>query len=433
VSELPKGWSSVPFGDLGAEVTGSILPDPAMEYELYSVPTFATRKPEIVLGSQIGSHKRPVRSGDVLVCKINPRINRVWMVGEPAKGRPQLASTEYLVFRVNEPILARYLVWYLTGPQFRSWIELATEGATGSHTRAKSGPILQQYVPVPPMAEQGRIVAAIDEQLSRLDDAERLLESARRRTKRMRLAALDAVTPVDGAWTTLGEIANLTGGVTKDSKRQSDPSFIEVPYLRVANVQRGYLDLGQVTTIRVPPEKARALRLERGDILFNEGGDRDKLGRGWIWQGELNECIHQNHVFRARLITDEFDPKFVSLHGNTFGKAWFEQMGKQTTNLASLNLTTLKRFPIPVLPVDKQRQIVAKAERELTLVDSLGAAIDRGLMRSERLRRAILGRALSGQLVAHDAIDESATEERLAHVPHDWTTSSMKPQRKQRA
>ena len=204
----------------------------------------------------------------------------------------------------------------------------------------------------------------------------------------MRLAALDAVTPVDGAWTTLGEIANLTGGVTKDSKRQSDPSFIEVPYLRVANVQRGYLDLGQVTTIRVPPEKARALRLERGDILFNEGGDRDKLGRGWIWQGELNECIHQNHVFRARLITDEFDPKFVSLHGNTFGKAWFEQMGKQTTNLASLNLTTLKRFPIPVLPVDKQRQIVAKAERELTLVDSLGAAIDRGLMRSERLRRA---------------------------------------------
>ncbi|MGH8931455.1 MAG: hypothetical protein ACRDZO_12725 [Egibacteraceae bacterium] len=89
----------------------------------------------------------------------------------------------------------------------------------------------------------------------------------------------------DWPWTTLGEIAELKGGVTKDSKRQHDHSFVEVPYLRVANVQRGCLDLREVATIRVAPEKAKLLRLQYGDVLLNEGGDRDKLGRGWVWQG----------------------------------------------------------------------------------------------------------------------------------------------------
>jgi type I restriction enzyme S subunit len=226
----------------------------------------------------------------------------------------------------------------------------------------------------------------------------------------MRLAVLAAVTPAHGKWTTLGEIAEIVGGVTKDSKRQQDPSFVEVPYLRVANVQRGYLDLTEVTTIKVPPDKAKALRLEPGDVLFNEGGDRDKLGRGWLWQGEIDDCIHQNHVFRARLTSEEFHPKYVSLHGNTFGRQWFERMGKQTTNLASINMRTLNAFPVPNLPIEEQRRIVAEVERRLTLVDSLIMAIDHALIRSDHLRRAILERAFLGELVPQDPGDMPASQ-----------------------
>jgi type I restriction enzyme S subunit len=80
----------------------------------------------------------------------------------------------------------------------------------------------------------------------------------------------------------LGEIAEVVGGVTKDAKRQADPSLIEVPYLRVANVQRGRLDLSMIATIRTSSVQAQKLRLEKGDVLLNEGGDRDKLGRGWV-------------------------------------------------------------------------------------------------------------------------------------------------------
>lgn len=269
-------------------------------------------------------------------------------------------------------------------------------------------PLLSTQIALPPLAEQRRIVAAIEEQFSRLDAAAASLRAAMRRLDLVRDQA--AGTAFDNDWPTrtLGEIAEIVGGVTKDAKRQSDPSFVEVPYLRVANVQRGHLDLRSVATIRVPPERARALALQPGDVLFNEGGDRDKLGRGWLWSGEIDGCIHQNHVFRARL-QEGFEPKFVSWHGNTFGRRWFEEHGRQTTNLASLNLATLKTFPVPAPPVEEQRRIVAEVERQLSLVDALAAAVDTALRRSAALRRAILERAFAGELVPQDPSDEPAS------------------------
>jgi type I restriction enzyme S subunit len=196
--------------------------------------------------------------------------------------------------------------------------------------------------------------------------------------------------------------------VTKDSKRQSDPSFIEVPYLRVANVQRGRLDLSEVATIRIHPDKAKALRLEAGDVLLNEGGDRDKLGRGWVWENQIADCIHQNHVFRARL-NDDFDPYFVSTHANTWGRAWFEEHGRQTTNLASINLGTLKQLPVPAPPRAEQDAIVAELQRSAEAQSRLLASIDQAFSRARVLRRAILAAAFLGQLVPQDPDDEPAS------------------------
>ena len=225
----------------------------------------------------------------------------------------------------------------------------------------------------------------------------------------MRTVAFAGLADGVSDWTTLGAIADIVGGITKDAKRQSDPSFVEVPYLRVANVQRGYLDLDVVTTIRVPVDKSRKLRLEPGDVLFNEGGDRDKLGRGWVWQGQITDCIHQNHVFRARLHERMFEPKFVSMHGNTFGRSWFEQMGKQTTNLASLNLKTLKSFPVPNLSIDEQRHRLADIEQRVSLIEALDVAVKHAQRRSEQLRSSILAAAFSGTFVPQDPTDEPAS------------------------
>lgn len=205
--------------------------------------------------------------------------------------------------------------------------------------------------------------------------------------------------PSTWRWARLDEVAQIVGGVTKDSKNQMQPGLVEVPYLRVANVQRGYLDLARIATIRVPPGTAEDLRLLPGDILFNEGGDRDKLGRGWIWQGQIANCIHQNHVFRARLFAPIVEPRLVSWHGNSFGREWFIAGGKQTTNLASLNKTTLSAFPIPIPPRPQQHRIVAKVDALMAVCDELEAALASAQTERGDLLETLLFDALEGAAV----------------------------------
>ena len=133
--------------------------------------------------------------------------------------------------------------------------------------------------------------------------------------------------PAGWRWVTLREIAEISGGVTKGQKRKPHDFVRSVPYLRVANVQSGYIGLTEVKEIEVAEREIQAHPLLPGDILFNEGGDRDKLGRGWVWKGEIKECVHQNHVFRARLRNPDDSPKFVSYYGNSGGKQYFFDQG----------------------------------------------------------------------------------------------------------
>ncbi|MBA4064274.1 MAG: hypothetical protein C0501_11280 [Isosphaera sp.] len=231
--------------------------------------------------------------------------------------------------------------------------------------------------------------------------------------------------PTSWAWATLDEIAEIEGGLTKDQKRPRSPSMREVPYLRVANVQRGYLDLRELKTIPAEETEIAQLRLQPGDILFTEGGDRDKLGRGWVWGSEVAECIHQNHIFRARPNLGVVDPKFVSLHGNHFGQTWFLANGKQTTNLASINKGMLRRFPVPVPPLAEQRRIVAKVEELFADLDAGLAALLRVRAKLRRYRAAVLAAAVGGRLTAdwraaHPAAEPAA--ELLTRVLADRRT-----------
>lgn len=202
--------------------------------------------------------------------------------------------------------------------------------------------------------------------------------------------------PASWAWTTLGEIAEVVGGVTKDAKKQSDPELPEVPYLRVANVQRGYLDLREITKIRVPESTLVKLRLLPGDVLLNEGGDRDKLGRGWVWEGQIAGCIHQNHVFRARLHKETLLPRFLALYINDSARQWFDQHAAQSVNLASISLSTIKKLPIPLPPLGEQRRIVAALEDHLSRLEAGRSLIESLVTRSTRLRRATLDAAVRG-------------------------------------
>lgn len=212
--------------------------------------------------------------------------------------------------------------------------------------------------------------------------------------------------PEGWVWASLDMLGEIASGVAKGSKRDEKTPVREVPYLRVANVQRGYLDLTEVKTILATERDIEELKLCDGDVLFNEGGDRDKLGRGWVWRDEVKECIHQNHVFRMRPWVPDLKPELISHHGNTFGKQWFQDAGKQTTNLASINMTMLRAFPVPVAPAEEQAQILAQLNEQLGSLDRQEQSVLLALKQSTAQRQNLLRAAFSGQLVPQDPNDE---------------------------
>jgi type I restriction enzyme S subunit len=191
-------------------------------------------------------------------------------------------------------------------------------------------------------------------------------------------------------------------------KRKAEEALTRTPYLRVDNVQRGYLDLSEIKTVLATAGEIIRMRLKQGDILMNEGGDRDKLGRGWVWNGDVDPCIHQNHVFRVRLYDTSFPPKYVSYFANEFGQDYFFSAGTQTTNLASISKTKLSSLPILVPPADEAVEIVRRSEVAFESINKLEGEANRGANLIAHLAQALLAKAFRGELVPQDPNDEPA-------------------------
>jgi type I restriction enzyme S subunit len=192
----------------------------------------------------------------------------------------------------------------------------------------------------------------------------------------------------------LGDVADVVSGVTK-GRRFNGQKTVVVPYLRVANVQAGHLDLSEIKMIEVLPTDVGKLALQKGDVLLTEGGDYDKLGRGALWDCDIDNCIHQNHVFRVRTDRSKLDPVyFVNFLQTQSVRLYFLKSAKRTTNLASINMTQLRSLPVPVPLLSDQKEFVARAigvksiERQHETADSRG----------DQFFQSILHRAFRGEL-----------------------------------
>jgi type I restriction enzyme S subunit len=171
-------WSIKTLGEVCEFVSGSVTPKPGVKYQVFSVPSFDCGNPELLDGSEIKSSKRPVEPGDVLLCKINPRINRVWRVDRESKNQ-QIASTEWIALRCREYVLDVFLEYVLQAPSARTAMIESVTGATGSHTRAKFEIVEELEFPVPPLEEQKRIVALLDAVSARVTELTACYEQAR--------------------------------------------------------------------------------------------------------------------------------------------------------------------------------------------------------------------------------------------------------------
>lgn len=190
----------------------------------------------------------------------------------------------------------------------------------------------------------------------------------------------------------LCEVAEIRTGLAKGKQGLRDP--ISLPYLRVANVQDGYLDLSHVKFIEVDRADVERYSLKGGDVLMTEGGDFDKLGRGSVWSGQLAPCLHQNHVFVVRPHVDKLDPHYLSaLSASSYGRSYFMSCAKRSTNLASINSTQLKRFPVLLPPIAEQRRIAEL----LRVCDQAIDAAERLLANCRQQHRALVEALVSGQ------------------------------------
>jgi len=338
-----------------------------------------------------------VEQGDLLISRANT-TELVGAVAIPVDSHPNLILSDKTLRLVVDPALGerRYLYYALRSPVARQHIESRATGTSGSMRNISQETIREIPVPLPPLSAQRRIAAILDE------------ADALRRKRREALGLLDELLrsaflemfgdPVTNprGWPVvrLDTAADIASGVTKRHKLNGR-STVTVPYMRVANVQDGHIRLDDVNGIEVLPEDVERYRLLPGDLLLTEGGDPDKLGRGAVWYGEIDPCIHQNHVFRVRCDTSKLLPEFGStILGSDLGKRYFARSAKQTTGIASINMTQLRGAPVLMPPLSEQLRwetFVAAHRNQV-------AARHRQGDQADHLFNSLLQRAFTGRL-----------------------------------
>ncbi|MGQ4810318.1 hypothetical protein NKDENANG_03775 [Candidatus Entotheonellaceae bacterium PAL068K] len=153
----------------------------------------------------------------------------------------------------------------------------------------------------------------------------------------------------------LSMLSDVQTGIAKGKRVKGSP--ISLPYLRVANVQDGYVDLSVIKEITVEQADVERYSLRDGDVLFTEGGGFDKLGRGTVWQGQIAPCLHQNHIFVVRPKVSLLLPEFLAYQAaSEYGRRYFQLSSKRST-IASIDSTQLKEFPVLLPPLPEQRKI----------------------------------------------------------------------------
>ena len=214
--------------------------------------------------------------------------------------------------------------------------------------------------------------------------------------------------PEGWAWATVEQLSEVQGGIQKQPKRA--PADNPYPFLRVANVLRGSLDLDEVHQIELFRGELEKLRLFPGDLLIVEGnGSPSQIGRMAVWKGDIEDCVHQNHIIRARLIGGLSSEYAQTYWNSPTGASEVSKVASSTSGLYTLSVSKVSALPIPLPPLAEQRRIVPEVERRLSVVQQAEATVEASLARAERLRQSILKQAFSGRLVPQDPDDEPAS------------------------
>lgn len=291
-----------------------------------------------------------------------------------------------LLIRANNHISCpSYINHYFRSNIFRSWAKQA-QGINIKNIRKNE--LEDLAIPLPPLDEQRRIAAILDKaDVIRRKRQETLkLADDLVKSRFIEMFGDPVANPKGWGKVNLCDAAGIISGITKGRKISGKQTF-PIPYMRVANVKDGYIDLSEIKMIEATSDEATYYRLLKNDILMTEGGDPDKLGRGAIWFGQIENCIHQNHIFRVRLNNAQIHPVYFAEYlKQSVVKKYFLSCAKQTTGIASINMTQLKALPTIVPPLSLQTQFAAFVEQ----VDKLKFAMQRQLAEAETSKASLM-------------------------------------------
>ena len=300
----------------------------------------------------------------VLFGKLRPYLRKT-----AAADAAGCCSMELVPLLARPTLDRRFLLHWLRTPAV---VQAVSAKQTGARMpRADMDVLFRLSLQLPSLDEQRIIVERLDAAVA-----------IRQRAKSSRLKAnvltqavfVDMFGDTDGPYEPLGALAHVSSGLTKGRKLGSAATR-PAPYMRVANIQDGSLDLSEVKLIDSVETDFPRFSLVPGDLLMTEGGDADKLGRCAVWTGEVEKCLHQNHVFRVRVDRDRLLPEYAAAFMQSDqAKRYFLRVAKRTTGIASINKTQLGSLPVAVPPLSVQQLFVSHVAKIGTLASTLTEA-----------------------------------------------------------
>lgn len=413
--ELPEGWVWAPLKNLIRLRGEKASPDRTSTLSFVGmddVPANSLRIETVGEFRSMKSAGNRFYPNDILYGRLRPYLNKV--VVPEFEG---VASGEFIVMSALEGIDPRYLQFFMHARRF---VNSASADTSGDRPRIDFDKIAEFEIPLAPTSEQRRIVARIDELFTEIADGETALARARDDLDTWRRALLKAAVTgeLTREWRELHKISNPWVQVTIAEAgelrlgRQRSPQHHQGehmrPYLRVANVFEGRLDLTDVKSMNFAPDEFRTYQLKVGDILLNEGQSPELLGRPAIFGGEIEGCCFQNTLLRFRAHQGLL-PQFALLvfrHYMRSGR--FKREARITTNLAHLSQSRCASIEFPMPSTEEQYEIVRLVEllEEQTLEQFEHVEIST----LSPLRQSILKAAFEGQLVEQDPRDEPAAQ-----------------------
>lgn len=424
MSELPVGWVESSVGEINRFRSSTINPagHPDERYELYSVPAFPTRQAELILGKGIGSTKQVVQPDDVLVCKINPRINRVWVV-PPAVGDTQIASSEWIVVR-NTELQARYLSHYFASPSFREMICQDLTGVGGSLTRAQPRRVAALPLPLAPVSEQKRIADKLDALLARVDACRDRLDRVPLILKRFRQTILAAATSGEltadwrrhedsgiSRWTrrAVGDVIDRIEAGLNVQCIERPPKPNERGLIKISAVTWGCYDDNESKTLPPGREVPERTRVRVGDFLISRANTLELVGACVLVDAVSRPVFLSDKVLRLQMPESRKKWMLYCLRSPK-GRRQIEQLASgNQLSMRNLSQGNLRSIEIPMPPENEQGEIVRRVEALFAYADRLEARYQAARAQVDGLTAALLAKAFRGELVPQDPNDEPAS------------------------